>query len=66
MAIYFSVSDFLCACTVSGSTDNEASSYNAGDPGSIPGSGRSPENGNCNPSSILARNIPWIVECGEP
>ena len=48
MAIYFSVSDFLCACTVSGSTDNEASSYNAGDPGSIPGSGRSGE-GNGNP-----------------
>ena len=48
MAIYFSVSTFLCACTVSGSADNEASSYNAGDPGSIPGSGRSGE-GNGNP-----------------
>ena len=31
-----------------GSSDNKESTYNAGDPGSIPGS-RSPEEGNGNP-----------------
>ena len=30
-------------------SDGKASVYNAGDPGSIPGSGRSPEEGNGNP-----------------
>ena len=29
--------------------DGKASAYNAGDPGSIPGSGRSPGEGNGNP-----------------
>ena len=33
----------------SGGSDNKASVYNAGDPGSIPGSGRSPGEGNGNP-----------------
>ena len=32
-----------------GSSDGKASAYNAGDPGSIPGSGRSPGEGNDNP-----------------
>ena len=32
-----------------GSSDGKASAYNAGDPGSIPGSGRSPGEGNVNP-----------------
>ena len=32
---------------------------NAGDQGSIPGSGRSPGGGNGNHSSILAWRIPW-------
>ena len=32
-----------------GSLDGKASAYNAGDPGSIPGSGRSPGEGNGNP-----------------
>ena len=31
------------------SSDGKASAYNAGDPGSIPGSGRSPGEGNGNP-----------------
>ena len=30
------------------SSDSKASAYNAGDPGSIPGSGRSPRGGNVN------------------
>ena len=32
-----------------GSSDGKVSAYNAGDPGSIPGSGRSPGEGNGNP-----------------
>ena len=37
---------------------------NAGDAGSIPGSGRSPGEGNGNHSSILAWEIPWTEEPG--
>ena len=32
-----------------GGSDGKASAYNEGDPGSIPGSGRCPEEGNGNP-----------------
>ena len=32
-----------------GGSEGKASAYNAGDPGSIPGSGRSPGEGNGNP-----------------
>ena len=32
-----------------GGSDSKESAYNAGDPGSIPGSGRSPREGNGNP-----------------
>ena len=32
-----------------GGSDSKASAYNEGDPGSIPGSGRSPGEGNGNP-----------------
>ena len=32
-----------------GGSDGKASAYNAGDPGSIPGWGRSSGDGNCNP-----------------
>ena len=32
-----------------GGSDDKASAYNAGDPGSIPGSGKSPGEGNGNP-----------------
>ena len=32
-----------------GGSDGKASAYSAGDPGSIPGSGRSPGEGNSNP-----------------
>ena len=39
---------------------------NAGDTGSVSGSGRSPGEGNGNHSSILARKIPWIEESGGP
>ena len=36
-------------CGFPGSSDNKVSAYNAGDPGLIPGSGGSPEEGNDNP-----------------
>ena len=34
---------------ITGSSDGKASAHNAGDPGSIPGFGRSPGEGNGNP-----------------
>ena len=39
--------------------------YSAGYPGSIPGSGRFPGEGNGYHSSILAWRVPWIQESGE-
>ena len=47
-----------------GGSDGKASACNAGDPDSIPGSGRSPGEGNGNCSSILAWKIPWMEEPG--
>ena len=38
---------------------------NAGDPGSIPGSGRSPGEGTGNPLQCFAWRIPWTEEPGE-
>ena len=48
-----------------GGSEGKASACNAGDPGSIPGSGRSPGEGNGNHSSILAWKIPWTEEPGQ-
>ena len=45
-----------------GSSDGKASACNAGDPGSIPGLGRSPGEGNGNPLSILPWRIPRMEE----
>ena len=47
-----------------GGSDGKASAYNPGDLGSIPGLGRSPEEGNGTHSSILAWKIPWTEEPG--
>ena len=48
-----------------GGSDGEASAGNAGDPGSIPGLGRSPGEGNGNPlASTLAWKIPWTEQPG--
>ena len=41
--------DFLLLSRTSLVADGKASAYNAGDPGSIPGSGKSPGEGNGNP-----------------
>ena len=54
-----------------GGSDGKESACNTGDPGLIPGSGRSPGEGNCYPlqamaphSSTLAWKIPWTEEPG--
>ena len=47
-----------------GGTDGKESDCNAGDLGSIPGSGRSPGEGMANHSSIFAWRIPWTEEPG--
>ena len=46
------------------SSDGKESSYNAGDPGSIPGLGRSLEKGTATHSSILAWRILWTEDPG--
>ena len=48
----------------SGGSDGKESDCNAGDPGLIPGSGRSLEKGMATPSSVLAWRIPWTEEPG--
>ena len=45
-------------------SDGKASTYNAGDMSSIPGSGSSPGEGNETHSRILAWKIPWVEEPG--
>ena len=47
-----------------GDSDGKEYAYNAGDPASIPGSGRSLEKGLATHSSILAWRIPWAEEPG--
>ena len=47
-----------------GGSDSKVSAYNTGDPGSIPGSGRSPGEGNGNPLHYLAWKIPWKEDAG--
>ena len=54
-----------------GGSDGEESAWNAGDLGSIPGSGRSPGEGNDHPrmtthSSIPTQRTPWTEEPGGP
>ena len=45
-----------------GGSDGKETAYDVEDPGSIPGSGRSPSEGNDNPLSILAWRISWTEE----
>ena len=47
-----------------GGSDGKESAHSAREPGSIPGSGRSPGEGNGYHSSILAWRILWIEEPG--
>ena len=46
-----------------GGSDSKASAYNVGDPGSIPGLGRSPE-AMATQSGVLAWEIPWTEKPG--
>ena len=50
--------DFPCG------SDGKEDASNEGDPGSIPGSERSPGEGMASHSSILAWRIPWTEEPG--
>ena len=59
--------DFLSHCprlSFPGGLDGKTSAFNAGDLGSIPGSGRSPGEGHGTHFSILAWKIPWVEEPG--
>ena len=47
-----------------GGSDGKEYAYNAGDPGLIPGWGRSSGEGNGNPLCMLAWKIPWMEEPG--
>ena len=47
-----------------GGSEVKASASNAGDLGSIPGSGRSPGEGNGNPLQYPCLEIPWTEELG--
>ena len=47
-----------------GGSDGKQSACNPGDPGSMPGSGRSPGEGNGSHSSTLALKIAWTEEPG--
>ena len=47
-----------------GGSDGKASACSAGDPGSIPGLGRSPGKGNGNPLQYSCWKIPWTEEPG--
>ena len=49
-----------------GGSDGKESACNVGDPSLIPGSGRSPGEGNGTYPNILAWRIPWTKEPGEP
>ena len=47
-----------------GGSDSKVSVYDAGDPGLIPGLGRSPGEGNAIHSRTIAWKIPWTEEPG--
>ena len=47
-----------------GDSEIKASACNVGDPGSIPGSGRFPGEGNSNPLQYSCLEIPWREEPG--
>ena len=47
-----------------GGSDGKASVYNVGDPGSVPGLGRSLGEGNGYRTNSLALRIPWTVVHG--
>ena len=52
--------DYICSVIFPGGSEVKASASNAGDRGSIPGWGRSPEEGNGNPFQYSCWRIPWM------
>ena len=67
VAVYHSLRIMLCICSTWGfpaGSDGKESACNVGDLGSIPGSRRSPGEGNGTPLQILAWEIPWTQEPG--
>ena len=47
-----------------GGSDDKESACSVGDPGSVPGSGTSPREGNGNPLQYSCLGIPWTEEPG--
>ena len=64
MCIYKCLSVYTNFLFFPGGSDGKESACNAGDPGSIPGSGRSLGEGNGNPLQYFAWEIPWTEETG--
>ena len=65
ISLFFTtLSRFVIAWGFPGGLDGKDSTYNAGNPGLIPESGRSPREGNGNPSSILLWRSAWTGEPG--
>ena len=52
-----------CVPNFPGGSEVKASAYDVGDPGSIPGLGRSSGEEMATHSSTLAWKIPWTEEC---
>ena len=57
-------SNGYCKLNFPGGSDGKETACNMGDPGSIPGLGRSPGEGLATHSSILTQRTPWTEEPG--
>ena len=64
MSLYLSFPGDSDGSDYPGGSDGKASAYNAGDPGSIPGLGRSSGEGNGTPLQYSCLEIPWTEEPG--
>ena len=58
--LYWAIDDLV----FSGGSKGQESACSAGDPGLIPGLGRSPGEGNGNPLQYSCLRIPWTEEAG--
>ena len=63
-SIYNIAKNWIAFSDFPGGSDGKASAYNAGDPGLIPGLGRSSGEGNGNPLQYSPWKIPWMEEHG--
>ena len=57
-------SAMACGFYFPGGSEGKVPAYSVGDQGSIPGSGRSPGDGNGNPLQYSAWKIPWMEKPG--